>query len=63
MYLGAVLLLAGVAILLGTLAPLLVVTVVFAILQEGFIRREERLLEETFGDRYRTYRLSVRRWL
>ena len=63
MYLGALLLVAGVAILLGTLAPLLVVIAVFAILQEGFIRREERLLDETFGDGYRTYRRSVRRWL
>jgi protein-S-isoprenylcysteine O-methyltransferase Ste14 len=63
MYLGTVLLVAGVAILLGTLAPLLVVIVVFAILQEGFIRREEGLLDETFGDRYRAYRRSVRRWL
>ena len=63
MYLGAVFLVAGVAILLGTLAPLLVVIAVFAILQEGFIRREERLLDDTFGDRYRAYRRSVRRWL
>jgi protein-S-isoprenylcysteine O-methyltransferase Ste14 len=63
MYLGTVLVLAGVAILLGTLAPLLVVIVVFAILQEGFIRREERLLDDTFGDQYRTYRRSVGRWL
>jgi protein-S-isoprenylcysteine O-methyltransferase Ste14 len=63
MYLGALFLVAGVAILLGTLAPLLVVIAVFAILQEGFIRREERLLHDAFGDRYRTYQRSVRRWL
>jgi protein-S-isoprenylcysteine O-methyltransferase Ste14 len=63
MYLGAVLLVAGVALLLGTLAPMLVVVAFFAILQERFIRREERLLDDTFGDRYRTYRRSVRRWL
>jgi len=63
MYLGTVLLLVGVAVLLGTLAPLLVVIVVFAILQEGFIRHEERLLDDTFGDRYRAYQRSVRRWL
>jgi protein-S-isoprenylcysteine O-methyltransferase Ste14 len=63
MYLGTVLLLTGVATLLGTLAPLLVVIVVFLILQERFIRREERLLEDSFGDRYRAYRRSVRRWL
>lgn len=63
MYLGTVLLLAGVAILLGSFAPIVVVIVVFAILQEGFIRREERLMDETFGERYRAYRRSVRRWL
>ena len=63
MYLGAVLLVAGVGVLLGSLSPLLVVIAFFAILQEGFIRREERLLDDTFGDRYRTYRRSVRRWL
>jgi protein-S-isoprenylcysteine O-methyltransferase Ste14 len=63
MYLGTVLLLTGVATLFGTLAPLLVVTVVFLVLQESFICREERLLEDTFGDRYRAYQRSVRRWL
>ena len=63
MYVGAVLLLTGAAILLGSLAPLLVVLAFFAILQEGFVRQEERLLERTFGEPYRAYRRSVRRWL
>jgi protein-S-isoprenylcysteine O-methyltransferase Ste14 len=63
MYLGAVLLITGVAILLGSLAPLLVAIGFFAILHEGFVRQEERLLDKTFGDRYRAYRRSVRRWL
>ena len=63
MYLGAVLVTGGVAVLLGSLAPALVAILFFAILREGFVRREERLLEESFGDRYRTYRQSVRRWL
>jgi len=63
MYLGAVLLVAGVAILLGSLVSLVVVIAFFLVLQEGFIRREERLLDETFGERYRDYRRSVRRWL
>src|SRR5215470_15437831 len=36
MYLGAVLVVAGVGILLGSLSPLLVVVAFFAILQEGF---------------------------
>lgn len=63
MYLGAVLLVFGVALLLGSVTPLLVVVAFFAILQEGFIRHEERLLEQRFGVEYRNYRRSVRRWL
>ncbi len=63
MYLGAVLLVSGVAILLGSLSALLVVVGFFALLQEGFIRHEESLLERTFGERYREYKRSVRRWL
>jgi protein-S-isoprenylcysteine O-methyltransferase Ste14 len=63
MYLGAVLLVTGVAVLLGSLVALLVAIAFFATLQEGFVRHEERLLDETFGDEYRTYRRSVRRWL
>ena len=63
MYLGAVLLVSGVAILLGSVTPLLVAVVFFVILQEGFIRHEERLLERRFGEEYRNYRHSARRWL
>jgi protein-S-isoprenylcysteine O-methyltransferase Ste14 len=63
MYLGAVLLVSGIAIVLGSLSPLFVVMAFFAILDAGFVRREERLLEASFGDQYRAYQRSVRRWL
>jgi protein-S-isoprenylcysteine O-methyltransferase Ste14 len=63
MYLGAVFVVSGVALLLGSVTPLLVAVVFFVILQEGFICHEERLLEQRFGEEYRTYRRSVRRWL
>ena len=63
MYLGAVLLVSGVAVLFGSVSPLMVAVAYFAILQEGFIRHEERLLEHRFGDEYLSYRRSVRRWL
>lgn len=63
MYLGAVMLVLGVALLLGSVTPLLVAVAFFVVLQEGFIRHEERLLDRRFGEEYRSYRRSVRRWL
>ena len=63
MYLGAILLVFGEAVLLGGLTPLIIAFAYFVILQEGFISREERLLEQRFGQEYRSYRHSVRRRL
>jgi protein-S-isoprenylcysteine O-methyltransferase Ste14 len=63
MYLGMVLLLAGLAFGLGSLAPLPVVALFAWALTMRFIRREERILEDRFGDAYRTFKGSVRRWL
>jgi protein-S-isoprenylcysteine O-methyltransferase Ste14 len=63
MYLGAVLLVSGVAVLLGSLPALLVAVAYVVILQEEFARHEEWLLEQRFGEEYRSYRRAVRRWL
>lgn len=63
MYAGAVLMLSGVAMLLGTVGPMFVVPLFVLMLQLRFIRLEEKLLETTFGERYRAYRASVRRWV
>lgn len=63
MYLGMVLMLLGIAGLLGSLSPLLVV-VVFAMLMEMvFIRVEERMLEQQFGTTWLAYKAQVRKWL
>jgi protein-S-isoprenylcysteine O-methyltransferase Ste14 len=63
MYLGFVTILVGISILLRSISPYLVV-VTFAILMElVFIRSEEKMLQETFGDQWEEYRLRVRKWI
>ena len=63
MYLGFVLMLLGLAMCLGYAIPFLVVPVVALILQFVFVRDEERILEEKFGDIWSTYKSEVRRWV
>jgi len=48
MYLGMVLILTGLAVLMGTLAPFIVVYCILLVLI--FVRTEERTLEEKFGE-------------
>ncbi len=63
MYLGAVLLLTGVAITLGSLSSFIVVPVFFFLMNEIFIKKEEKILEEKSGEAYLAYKKQVRRWL
>lgn len=63
MYLGMGLAALGVAMLLGTLAPFVVVPVLIWLLHVRFIAVEEAMLEDAFGDAYRAYRRQVRRWI
>lgn len=63
MYLGLALILIGVWLLLGTLSAALPILVFIWVIQAGFIRGEERFLEEIFGEQYRSYKSRVRRWL
>ena len=53
----------GVAILLNTAWPLLVLPLVLLVMHRGVILREERYLEQKFGDEYNSYKVRVRRWL
>lgn len=63
MYLGMVLILLGIAILMGTLS-LLIVVVVFGILMElVFVTAEERMLQERFGTAWLAYKKKVRKWI
>lgn len=63
MYLGMVLVLIGVATFLGTLTPYLVIPVFFFLITTIFIRVEEKMLEEKFGQAYLDYQRHVRRWI
>jgi protein-S-isoprenylcysteine O-methyltransferase Ste14 len=63
MYLGMTAVLIGVAGVLGTLTPWIVVPVFVAAMERVFIRREEAAMQEAFGESYRKYAETVRRWL
>jgi len=63
MCLGLALMLLGVALLQGTVSPL-IVPVAFAFLMDRrLIRIEERMMHETFGMEWERYAARVRRWL
>ncbi len=62
-YLGMVIFLAGLAIYLGSITPWVLVPVFGLTIQTVFIRMEEGMLEEEFGQAYREYRRRVRRWI
>lgn len=63
MYLGFVLILIGLAMLLGSISPYIVV-IPFAILMEVvFIGREEQMMAEQFGEDWKQYKARVRRWI
>jgi protein-S-isoprenylcysteine O-methyltransferase Ste14 len=63
MYLGFVAVLLGIAILLRSIAPYLVIPVFAVLMDRIFILTEERSLERRFGEAWVKYSLRVRRWL
>lgn len=63
MYLGMILILAGMGIVMGSLVPLTVVPMFIWWMQTRFIVYEEMMMENTFGDPYRDYKRRVRRWI
>ncbi|MEO0997226.1 MAG: isoprenylcysteine carboxylmethyltransferase family protein [Pseudomonadota bacterium] len=63
MYLGMVLVLAGIGLLLGSAGALLPLPLFAVIIDRRFIAGEEQMLQATFGNEYRDYCQTVRRWL
>jgi protein-S-isoprenylcysteine O-methyltransferase Ste14 len=63
MYLGMILIIAGVAVLLGSLAAWFILPFFAILLDARFVRIEESMLEKTFEEAYRRYRKQARRWI
>jgi protein-S-isoprenylcysteine O-methyltransferase Ste14 len=63
MYVGLAFVQLGISIALGNLWIAALLLPVLYIVYVSAVRPEETYLERKFGDEYRTYRSSVRRWL
>jgi len=63
MYLGFVLILIGIAVIMRSLTPYVVIPCFAILMDTVFIRVEERMLEEQFGDDWFEYKREVRRWI
>jgi len=63
MYLGMAIFYVGIAIILNSLAAIIVLPLVLVIVQKQVIAREEAYLERAFGEEYVDYKKRVRRWL
>ena len=63
MYVGMTAIVVGVAVGLGSLAPMAILVGFIALLAGVFVPMEERAMRQTFGDAWRDYAQRVRRWL
>jgi protein-S-isoprenylcysteine O-methyltransferase Ste14 len=63
MYLGFVLILIGIAILLRSLSPWVIVPIFVIVMEVVFIQVEERMLADQFGALWDAYKKKVRRWV
>lgn len=63
MYVGDAIILAGIAVWMGSVLNLLLVAAFIAYIDRVQIAAEEQALAANFGERYAEYRKRVRRWL
>ncbi len=63
MYLGLITMLIGISILLGSFSPPIVIPIFFFIIHSQFVLREEKWMEEWFGESYQDYKSKTPRWL
>lgn len=63
MYLGMVLVLIGISVFLGSITPYIVVILFIVLIHSLFIKSEEKMLAEEFGDDWLEYKKKTRRWI
>jgi protein-S-isoprenylcysteine O-methyltransferase Ste14 len=63
MYFGMVMILTGVAFLLGTVSPFIIIPIFVITMNRTFIVPEEKMLDERFGNEWKQYKSGVRRWI
>jgi protein-S-isoprenylcysteine O-methyltransferase Ste14 len=63
MYLGFALVLIGVAILMGSLTPYIIIPAFVVLMDRVFIQVEERVLEARFGGMWQAYKQKTWRWI
>ncbi len=63
MYLGFVLILSGLATLMGSVTPFVLVLAFVVLIERTSIRVEEQMMAATFGEAWREYAARVGRWM
>jgi protein-S-isoprenylcysteine O-methyltransferase Ste14 len=63
MYLGMVMILTGVAFLLGALSPFIIIPIFAITMDRVFIVSEENMLDQRFDGKWQQYKENVRRWI
>lgn len=63
LYLGGLLILLGLVIIWSSIVTAILLILVYIIFRYVFIKKEETILEEEFGDEYREFKKRVRRWV
>lgn len=63
MYLGMLLILTGLPLVVGSLIGLICPVIFFFYMDRVVIHKEEAMVENVFGELYRTYQSQTRRWI
>lgn len=63
MYLGSVIILLGIAFMLRSLSPWVIIPIFAFLIDRFYIPKEEQMLSEKFGSVWEGYKKHVRRWI